>query len=213
MQWEEDNKNIKYSEIFSVLKEKPALFHLIIMYYVIFLLIVTIKPPAYIPYCFNILKMRPVIYGVYGGFISFLYVIVSLSIHKFIKSDKTKNYTLSYIPHEGLLTIFIAAIPLIIFNNQVLLVTYISLTAISSFPVSFELTSFSTIFQKSVSVNILGRFYSVRSIFRGIINVLSPLSAGYITDIIEPLPVIMFSGIILLIVVIPTKNLLDNFPQ
>ncbi len=203
-----ENKRVKYSEIFKVLKRKPALFHLILLYDFVFLFIVITKTPAYIPYCFDLLKMNSFMYGICSGLSAFLFAIVPLSIHKFIDPKKAKKYALESVFFEGLLTIFIALIPILIYAHFYQITVFIAMIILSTFPATLEMDGFMTIFQKAVSIDILGRFSSVRSIFRGIINITAILIAGYLTDILGAVVIIFASGVLLLILVPPTHMVL-----
>lgn len=203
-------EKVKYSEIFKVLKEKPALFHLILIYDFIFLFVVATHIPAYIPYCFNLLKMSPFTYGIYNGLSAFIYAIVPLSIHRFIRSEKVKRYAVRSLLYEGILIIIIAFIPFIFFAPIYKITLFLILIVILAFPVTLELDSFLTLFQTSVPTTVLGRLSSVRSLFRGTINVSSILIAGYLTDIFGPIAIILFSGIFIMALIIPTKHVLDK---
>jgi len=205
-----ENKNVKYSEIFKVLKEKPALFHLILIYDFVFLFVVITRTPAYIPYCFNLLKMSSFMYGVYSAFSAFLIAIVPLSLHKFINPKMAKKYAVSSILYEGILTVFIALIPIVLSLYIYRISSFITLIILSTFASTLEMDGFMTIFQKAVPTNILGRFYAVRSLFRGPINIASLLIAGYLTDILGPVTVIITSGILSLTLFYPTKRVLTK---
>ncbi len=203
-------KNMKYSEILLYLKSNKNLIYLLLIYDVVVLFTIAIVIPAYIPYSFNLIGMSSMTYGFYSGLSAFLLAIVPLSIHKFIKSQSIKKYAVSSILYEGILTLGIASVPFI-FNLRIYkIILFIVLASIMTIPATLEMTSFSTIFQKAVSVSLLGRLYSVRSIFRGAINVIGLLIAGFITDLWGPIPVIVFSGAILLLMVIPTKYVLSK---
>ena len=203
-------KNMKYSEILLYLKSNKNLIYLLLIYDVVVLFTIAIVIPAYIPYSFNLIGMSSMTYGFYSGLSAFLLAIVPLSIHKFIKSQSIKKYAVSSILYEGILTLGIASVPFI-FNLRIYkIILFIVLASIMTIPATLEITSFSTIFQKAVSVSLLGRLYSIRSIFRGVINVIGLLIAGFITDLWGPIPVIVFSGAILLLMVIPTKYVLSK---
>ncbi len=66
---------------------------------------------------------------------------------------------------EGLVTILIALIPILVFNMQYRIIMFLIFVIIATFPGTYEFISFSTIFQKAVPIEIMGRFNSVRSIF------------------------------------------------
>ena len=203
-------EKVEYSEIFKVLKDKPSLFHLVLIYDFIFQFVVLTNTPAHIPFCFNLLKMSSFLYGIYSGLSAFLLAVVPLSIHRFLKPEKIKKYAVSSILYEGILTILIASIPIILTIHAYQIMIFLTLIIIMTFPSTLEMDSFTTIFQKAVPIKILGRFSSVRSLFRGTISISSILLAGYLTDIFGPIIILMFSGAFLLILVIPTKCVLKG---
>ena len=205
-------KNKKYTEIFKYLSQNKHAVYLLFIYDVIILFTIAIVIPAYIPYCFDFLKMSVLTYGFYSGLTSFLLVIVPLGLHKFIKPNNVRKYAITSILYEGIITIFIALNPLLITFKIYKILVFIVLTAIISIPSTLEITSFSTMFQKMVPLHLLGRFYSVRSILRGTINAIGLLLAGFFIDLIGPLPVILFSGVILIVMFLPTKIVLSKFP-
>ena len=206
----ESAKNIKYSEILLYLKSHKNLIYLLLIYDVVVLFTIAIVIPAYIPYSFNLIGMSSVTYGFYSGLSAFLLAIVPLSIHKFIKSQNIKKYAVSSILYEGILTLSIASVPFIFHLRIYKIILFIVLASIMTIPATLEITSFSTIFQKAVSVSLLGRFYSVRSLFRGAVNVSGLLIAGFIADLLGPIPVIVSSGLILILMIVPTKYVLSK---
>ena len=209
----ESAKNIKYSEILLYLKSHKNLIYLLLIYDVVVLFTIAIVIPAYIPYSFNLIGMSSVTYGFYSGLSAFLLAIVPLSIHKFIKSQNIKKYAVSSILYEGILTLGIASVPFIFHLRIYKIILFIVLASIMTIPATLEITSFSTIFQKAVSVSLLGRFYSVRSLFRGAVNVSGLLIAGFIADLLGPIPVIVSSGVILILMIVPTKYVLSKIPN
>ncbi len=209
----ESAKNIKYSEILLYLKSHKNLIYLLLIYDVVVLFTIAIVIPAYIPYSFNLIGMSSVTYGFYSGLSAFLLAIVPLSIHKFIKSQNIKKYAVSSILYEGILTLSIASVPFIFHLRIYKIILFIVLASIMTIPATLEITSFSTIFQKAVSVSLLGRFYSVRSLFRGAVNVSGLLIAGFIADLLGPIPVIVSSGVILILMIVPTKYVLSKIPN
>ncbi len=206
----ESAKNIKYSEILLYLKSHKNLIYLLLIYDVVVLFTIAIVIPAYIPYSFNLIGMSSVTYGFYSGLSAFLLAIVPLSIHKFIKSQNIKKYAVSSILYEGILTLGIASVPFIFHLRIYKIILFIVLASIMTIPATLEITSFSTIFQKAVSISLLGRFYSVRSLFRGAVNVSGLLIAGFIADLLGPIPVIVSSGLILILMIVPTKYVLSK---
>ena len=209
----ESAKNIKYSEILLYLKSHKNLIYLLLIYDVVVLFTIAIVIPAYIPYSFNLIGMSSVTYGFYSGLSAFLLAIVPLSIHKFIKSQNIKKYAVSSILYEGILTLSIASVPFIFHLRIYKIILFIVLASIMTIPATLEITSFSTIFQKAVSISLLGRFYSVRSLFRGAVNVSGLLIAGFIADLLGPIPVIVSSGVILILMIVPTKYVLSKIPN
>ncbi len=206
----ESAKNIKYSEILLYLKSHKNILYLLLIYDVVVLFTAIITLPASIPYSFDLVGMSSIIYGFYGGLSAFLLAIVPLSIHKFIKSQNIKKYAVSSILYEGILTLGIASVPFIFHLKIYKIILFIVLASIMTIPAALEITSFSTIFQKAVSISLLGRFYSVRSLFRGAVNVIGLLIAGFITDLWGPIPVIVSSGVILILMIVPTKYVLSK---
>ncbi len=203
-----ENKKIKYSEIFVILRKRPNLIQLILIYDVAFLAAVTTKSPAYIPYFFNILKVTPVTYGIFNGFTTLLLVVVPLIIHRFIKSKRIKEYAYISVVGEGIITLFIAAIPFV-FGTYAIFVLF-SVIIFAAFFSTLEMDSFLTFFQKAVPKDILGRFYSVRSLLRGAITISAYIVGGYACDLFGPIPVLLVTGISVLIITVPLKRVLRN---
>ncbi len=201
---------IKFSEIIRYLKKEKNMLYLIILYDIGVLLTISLTTPAYVPYSFNVLHMSELLYGFYSG-ISILFLsIISVVMYFFIHSKKTEEYTYVSLILEGVIIIFISMIPTLFINNFHRIFLFFLLTIIISVPSVLELSSFSTIFQKYTPVQILGRFYSVRSLLRGIINTTGLLFAGYLIESLGPIPIIFFSGLITLLMAIPTKILIGK---
>ncbi len=205
-----DKKHVKYSEIFKILKKRPFLLHLILIYDFVFTFVVITKTPAYIQYCFEILKMPSFIYGAYSSLSALLFVIVPLIMHRFLEPEMAGKYAVNSVIWEGILTVLIAIIP-IVFSFYVYKISlFIILIVLSTFASTLEMDGFMTIFQKAVPRNIMGRFYSVRSLFRGAINVFSILAGGYLVDLLGSLAVIFLSGVVLLVIAFPTRRVLNS---
>jgi len=205
-----DKKEVKYSEIFKVIKKRSSLLHLILIYDLVFTFVVITKTPAYIPYCFDMLKMSSFIYGVYSSLSALLFVIVPLIMHRFLKPKMADKYAVNSVMYEGILTILIAIIPVVFSLYAYKISLFIILIVMSTFASTLEMDGFMTIFQKAVPRNIMGRFYSVRSLFRGAINVFSILTGGYLVDLLGSVVVIFLSGIVLLVIVFPTYRVLKS---
>jgi hypothetical protein len=77
-----------------------------------------------------------------------------------------------------------------------------------SLPSTLQYSSFSTIFQQIVPTELLGRFYSVRSIIKGLVGIIFLMVGGYVTDIAGPLLVLFISGIGAILMAIPIKKVL-----
>ncbi len=205
-----DKKDVKYSEIFKVLKKRPSLLHLILIYDLVFTFVVITKTPAYIPYCFDMLKMSSFIYGAYSSLSALLFVIVPLIMHRFLEPKMADKYAVNSVVYEGILTMLIAIIPVLFSIYFYKISLFIILIVMSTFASTLEMDGFMTIFQKAVPRNIMGRFYSVRSLFRGAINVVSILAGGYLVDLLGSVAVIFLSGIVMLVIAFPTRKVLNS---
>ncbi len=201
---------IKYSEIFGFLRKNKNLFNLIILYDFLVLFTIIIISPAYVPYCFNLLRMSKELYGEFNGITTLFLVFVPLILYKFIKSENTEKYAVTSILYEGIITISIAFIPFLNIGNIYKIVILIIFSLLMSFPSTLEYSSYSTIFQKNIPNKILGRVYSVRSMIRGLVNGLGLIAAGYFTDILGPIPLILLSGVILLLIVPFARRIIKN---
>jgi len=200
----------KYTEVFKFLNENKFILYIIIFYDIIVAILITIDSPAYISLCFKNLKMTAIIYGWYRGLASVGFVIVPFLISKYIKPKNVAKYAIMSLLGEGGIIILMASIPIVIYENVYQQVLFILLALIMTYPSTLQYSSFSSIFQQTVPTNILGRFYSIRSIIRGIIGITFLLFGGFAADTISPLFILYISGIGLFLITFPIKEVLTN---
>ncbi|NPA74880.1 MAG: MFS transporter [Euryarchaeota archaeon] len=208
-----ESRKAKYAEIFKILKNKKVLVQLIIIYDVLFLFVVLAKTPVYLAYMFKVIKMSSITYGIFNGISAFLLVIMALTLHRFIKTESIKKYALFSILSEALITLFIAFIPFIFASYIYRIAAFFGAVVLASFSSTLEMDSFLTIFQKAVPTSILGRFYSVRSLFRGIIYIAAYLTGGYIADTVGPVPMLIFTALFVLALILPLRRILNELPS